>query len=314
MSGTEEESGLRAAVSVRLRFLWDVLPTGLVPVVAIGGFVTLFVGGSVLDLFQVDPWFGVLVVVVAIALGAFQGTFQKWQDAVAIAEAGGPLPAALPEVLADLIRQGEGLCKRLEEDESWGVIHHESGLSGWMVTTTNLLNAEVPELAIWFHQMNSPSRRLGSPPSDPKKGALAQFRWLIDRLADIADMVRARGETGHPDGREATDRLLLLDRCLKLFQESDLLKRRLPAGLSMFPGYLEADQADKLIADCNERLRVVLVEAVGPQGAEDLVDLVAVDNSWTIRDDVDKPEANLFMRRNQALRDALRLDELTIRP
>ena len=314
MSGKEEARGLRAAAGARARFVWDVLPTGLVPVVAIGGIVTFLVGGSVLDLFEVDPWFGILIVVVAISGAAFEGTFRRWEAAVGVADAGGTLPPSLPEVLADLILQGEALCAKLEEDETWGVIHQESGFRGWTVVSSNILKAEVPELAIWLDQMKSPSRRLTALPDDSKGRALAQFRWSIDRLADAKDIVLARRDEGHPDGHEKTERHLLLDRCLKLFQEADLLKRRLPPGLSMFPGHLEADDADKLIADCSERLGAVLVEAFGSQHADELVGSATGEPQWTIRDDVDQAEANLFMRRQEALREALRLDELTIRP
>lgn len=314
MAGGEQAGGWRIEAGERARFMQDVLPTGLVPVVAIGGFVTALVGGSLLDLFQVDPWFGVAVVVIALYVASFEGTFSRWRAVVEVADAGGTLPLALSDVLANLVDRGKALCVKVEEDETWGVIHHESGFQGWVTASTDVLTAEVPELAIWLHQMNSPSRRPATFPSDPKQSALAQFRWSIDRLADIEDIVRARSEGGHPEGHEKTERLLLLDRCLKLFQESDNLKRRLVAGMGMFPGYLEADEVDALVADCNGRLGAVLVDVLGPQRASDLVELVTADVAWTMRDDIDQDEAALFMRRSHALRDALSSDGLTIRP
>ena len=314
MAGEGEAKGLRAAAGARVRFIWDVLPTGLVPVVAIGGIITFLVGGSVLDLFEVDPWFGILIVVVAISGAGFEGTFRRWKAAVEVADAGGTLPRSLSGALGDLIQHGEALCAKVEADDTWGVIHQESGFHGWSVVSSNTLKAEVPELAIWLDQMKSPSRRPVALPDDSKGRALAQFRWSMDRLADARDIVLARREEGHPDGRKKTGRLLLLDRCLKLFQEADLLKRRLPPGLGMFPGHLEADEADELIADCSKRLGAVLVEVFGTQRADELVGSATGEPQWTIRDDVHQAEANLFMRRQEALREALRLDELTIRP
>lgn len=314
MAGRKQERDWRTEAGERARFMQDVLPTGLVPVLAIGSFVTVLVGGSLLDLFQVDPWFGIAVVVFAIYVASFEGAFSRWQAVVEVADAGGTLPLALADVLANLVSRGKALCVRVEEDATWGVIHHGSGFQGWVTASTDVLNAEVPELAIWLHQMNSPSRRSAALPGDPKQSALTQFRWSIDRLADIEDIVRARGDGGHPEGHEKTDRLLLLDRCLRLFQESDNLKRRLVAGMSMFPGYLEADEVDKLVADCSERLGAVLLEVFGSQRASELVESATVDAVWTMRDDINQEDAGLFMRRAQALRDALRCDALTIRP
>lgn len=314
MAGREQARGWRTGAGERVRFMQDVLPTGLVPVLAIGGFVTVLVGGSLLDLFQVDPWFGIAVVVIAIYVASFEGTFNRWRAAVEVADAGGTLPLALADVLANLVSRGKAICVKVEEDETWGVIHHESGFQGWVTSSTDVLNAEVPELAIWLHQMNSPSRRPATLPAAPKQSALTQFRWSIDRLADIEDIVRARSEGGHPDGHEKTDHLLLLDRSLKLFQESDNLKRRLVAGMGMFPGYLEAEEVDRLVADCSERLGAVLIEVFGSQRASELVESVTVDAAWTMRDDINQEEAELFMRRAQAVRDALRCDALTIRP
>lgn len=314
MSNGEVEQDWRAGATARVQFIWDVLPTGLVPILAIAGIITLLVGGSILEIFQLDPWFGVLIVVVAISFAAFEGTFRRWRDAVEVADTGGTLPASLSGTLRTLIAQGETLCQKLEGDENWGVIHHESGFQGWNADATNVLNAEVPELAIWLHQMNSPSRRLQALPDAAKGRALAQFRWSIDRLADIEDVVLARQEGGHPGGHKKTEHLLLFDRCLKLLQESDLLKRNLSPGLSMFPGHLDGAEVDRLIIDCSGRMKAALAEAFGATRAEELVAAAVLEPQRTIRGDVDRTEAEAFLRRHQALRDALRLDELTIRP
>jgi hypothetical protein len=298
----------------RGRFLRDVIPTGVGSALALGGLVTILVGGSLLDFFKVDFWLGAWILTVALSIAAVEGTFRRWQRVVEVAEAGGAVPPALSDVLAALIADGEDLCVKVEDDPTWGVIHQKSTLPDWATAVVKVLDDETPELTLWFHQMESPSRRPTALPDGAKERFLAQFRWAIDRLADIKDIVLARGPRGHPDGQEKTKRLLLLDRCLQLMQEARLLQHQIPPGMPMVPGQLDPEQANIRIKDCAARLRSVLAEAVGAAKAEELVQNAAVDFQPTVREGIDPGKAEALVRQQRALQDALRLDELTVRP
>jgi hypothetical protein len=314
--GRRAGDGLRIweAAVVRGHFLVAVLPTGLLPVATLGGLVTFLVGGSLLDLFEVDVWLGIWIVTVAVALAALEGTFRRWRSADEIAAAGGAVPPVFADVLSTMVTDGEALLAKVKQDETWGVVHQQSGLPAWSTAATEMLNEEVPELAVWFHQMESPSRRPTTLPDDPKESFLAQFQWAINRLADIEDIVRARDPEGHPGGRPKTEQLLLLDRCLQLVQEASLLHRQIPPGLGMFPGQLDAELANRRITDCSGRLQSALIEIVGRDRADDLIAEATLGAQPTVRAELDPTEVETFIRRQQALRDALRLDELTIRP
>jgi hypothetical protein len=303
-------SGMHA----RGRFLRDVIPTGVGSALALGGLVTILVGGSLLDFFKVDFWLGAWILTVALSIAAIEGTFRRWQHVVAVAEAGGTVPPALSDVLAALVADGEDRCVKVEDDPTWGVIHQKSTLPDWATAVMKVLDDETPELTLWFHQMESPSRRSTVLPDGAKERFLAQFRWAIDRLADIRDIVLARGPKGHPEGQEKTERLLLLDRCLQLVQEARLLQQQIPPGMPMVPGQLNPEQANARIQDCAARLRLTLVEAVGAVKAEELIQNAAVDFQPTVREGLDPDKAEALMRQQRALQDALRLDELTVRP
>jgi hypothetical protein len=301
--------------SDRCRFLGDVVPTGVGPVLALCGLVTILVGGSLLELIRVDFWLGAWIVTVTLSIAAFEGTFRKWQRSMEVAEAGGTIPPALPDILKALISEGRALYEKVESDPAWGVVHQKSGLPDWTAAVTKVLDDEAPELAMWFNQMESPSRRPSVLPDDAKERFLVQFAWSIDRLADIEDIVHARSSEGHPEGEQRTRQLLLLDHCLQLVQEANLLRQQIPPlVMPMMPAQLEPEQANARIHDCAERLRSALVDAVGTEKAEELTEDAVVGIQPTVREGLDIEDVQRLLQRQQALQAAFRLDELALRP